>query len=167
MNWCLDLSWKSLGLKMQSMCAPRAKLWEHLYSGFWLHLAGGDDHRKGDRVHGPGFLKYHLRPALHVCSQFWIKSLGNCIRVQARSILCPNHRMTAVEGIVEWSLLTTSPIENSRPPTALISGIPAPLITSRMFHFGQTTSIFEQWTFSQSAFEMWAETRLWARTLAS
>lgn len=48
MNWCLDVSWRSLGLKTQSMCSMRAEISEHLYTCFRLHLAGGNDHRKQD-----------------------------------------------------------------------------------------------------------------------
>lgn len=49
MNWCLALSWMNFRLKIRSMCVLRAKISEHLYSCSWLHLARGNDHRKGNK----------------------------------------------------------------------------------------------------------------------
>lgn len=82
MNWYLDLSWMSFGLKIQSMCALRAKISEHLYICFWLHLQGAKTTGRETRVHVPGLLIPHLKPAPQVCFQFCIKSLGDYLRVQ-------------------------------------------------------------------------------------
>lgn len=63
MNWCLDLSWKSLGLKIQSMCAPRQRSRNIYTHVFGYIVAGGNDTGRETEVHVPGFLRNHLKPA--------------------------------------------------------------------------------------------------------
>ena len=81
--------------------------------------------QEGRRVHGPGFLRHHLKPATQVCSQFWIKSLRNYVKVQVRSTICLNHRMTEVKGIVEMIFTNNRPKREFSSSTTLTGGIPA------------------------------------------
>lgn len=106
MNWCLDLSWKSFRLKIQSMCALRAKISEHLYTGFSLHLSRGQWPQEGRQ-------EFMLQDSWDIITN----QPHKCAHNYGKRAQGPTGSITKWQGwkrLWKWSYLTSS-IGNSHP----------------------------------------------------